>query len=104
MTQEKWNTYPLETQILMVGSEFARAKVLARDGARGEVRLCHERAMELLDWCKGDPKWRTRLKELTRFREILGLLYLDGERHDALFMTLYTALMFWTGPTSRVRL
>ena len=104
MTQEKWDAYPLETQILMVGSEFARAKVLTRDAAVGEARQCYERAMELLDWCSGDPKWRARLKELTRFRESLGTLYMDGSRHDALFVQLYTTLMSWTGSTSRVRL
>jgi len=70
MNQEKWNAYPVDTQILMIGSEFARVKVLARDGVGGEVRQCYERAMELLDWCTGDPKWHARLKELTRFREV----------------------------------
>ena len=104
MTQAKWNAYSLESQILMVGSEFARVKVLERDGVGGDTRLCYERAMELLDWCTGDPKWHTRLKELTRFREVLGTLYLDHSTHDALFMTLYTTLMSWTGTTSRVRL
>ncbi|HUI10094.1 MAG TPA: hypothetical protein VL221_07180 [Bacteroidota bacterium] len=102
--QEKWNTYPLETQILMVGSEFARARALARDRAVAEVRLCFERAMELLDWCAGDPKWRGRLRELTRFREMLGLAYLDAPGHDALVVMLYRTLMSWTGTTSRVQL
>ena len=104
MTQEKWNAYPLETQILMVGSEFARARALKVNGPIQEVRMCFERAMELLDWCTGDPKWRTKLKELTRFRELLGALYLDGYEQDGLFLPLYTTLMSWSGATSRVHL
>ena len=104
MTQAKWNAYPLETQILMVGSEFARAGALAREGATAEVRLCYERAMELLDWCTGDPKWRTKLKELTRFREMLGALYLECHMHEELFVPLYTTLMSWSGATSRVHI
>ena len=104
MTQEKWNAYPLETHILMIGSEFARVKALMRDGAWKEVRLCYERALELPDLCAGDPQWRPRLKELTRFRETAGTLYLDGANQPALFMMMYRTLMSWTGTTSRVQL
>jgi hypothetical protein len=49
MDCEKWNRYPLERQILMIGSEFARAKNLRRDNVTGEVVQCYERAFELID-------------------------------------------------------
>ena len=104
MDSEKWGRFPLERQILMIGSEFARAKNLLRDGVVGEVMQCYERAFELVDLCVMDPKWRPRLKELLRFREMLGELYLRLSNDDPLFMMMYRTLMNWSGSTSRVEL
>jgi hypothetical protein len=104
MDAAKWNGYPVERQILMIGSEFARAKNLLRDNVPGEVQQCYERAFELLDLCVMDPKWRPRSKELLRFREMLGELYLQGTQDDPRFMMMYRTLMNWTGSTSRVEL
>jgi hypothetical protein len=104
MDSEKWNRFPLERQILMIGSEFARAKNLLRDNVTAEVRQCYERAFELLDLCTMDPKWQRRLKELLRFREMLGELYLNASKDDPGFMMMYRTLMNWSGGTSRVEL
>jgi hypothetical protein len=49
-----------------------------------------------------DPKWRPRLKELLRFREVLGELYIRVSTDDPLFMMMYQTLMNWSGSTSRV--
>jgi hypothetical protein len=104
LNSEKWNRFPRETQILMIGSEFARAKNLLRDNVVDEVRQCYERAFELLDLCASDPKWRPRLRELLRFREILGELYVEVRQDDSRFLQLYQTLMKWSGSTSRVEL
>ena len=104
MDSGKWNRFPLERQVLMIGSEFARAKNLLRDDVSGEVIQCYERAYELLDLCAMDPKWRPRLKELLRFREILGELYLHPSLDGPGFMMMYRTVMNWTGSTSRVEL
>lgn len=104
MNSERWDRFPRERQILMIGSEFARAKNLLRDGVIGEVIQCYERAFELLDLCIMDPKWRSALKELLRFREVLGDLYLNVSKDDPRFMMLYRTLMNWSGSTSHVEL
>jgi hypothetical protein len=104
MNSEKWNRYPRERQILMIGSEFARAKNLRRDNIVGEVAQCYERAFELIDFCVMDPKWHSKLKELLRFREALGELYLNPSNDGPAFMMLYQTLMNWSGGTSRVEL
>jgi hypothetical protein len=104
MDSEKWGRFPPERQILMIGSEFARAKNLLHDNVVGEVIQCYERAFELLDLCAMDPRWRPKLKELLRFREMLGELYLDVSKDDPRFMTMYRTLMNWSGSTSRVEL
>ncbi|MGA9115582.1 MAG: hypothetical protein WB626_02290 [Bacteroidota bacterium] len=104
MTPGKWHGYPRERQILMIGSEFARAKNLLGEGVREEVLQCWERAFELLDLCAMDPKWRGGLRELLRFREMLGELYLDPAGAPPSFMPLYHTLMNWSGSTSLVEL
>jgi hypothetical protein len=88
----------------MIGSEFARAKNLLRDGVYDEVVQCYERAFELLDLCAMDPKWRARLREVLRFREMLGELYLEPSNDDPRFFLMYRTLMNWSGSTSRVEL
>ena len=104
MDSEKWNRLALDGQILMIGSEFARAKNLRRDNVIGEVIQCYERAFELLDLCAMDPKWHSRLRELLRFREMLGELFLNVSTDDPDFMMMYRTLMNWSGSTSRVEL
>ena len=51
-----------------------------------------------------DQKWWPKLKELLRFREMLGELYLDVSKDDPGFMMMYRTLMNWDGGTSRVEL
>ena len=104
MDPAKWGRYPVERQILMIGSEFARAKNLLHAGLPVEVQQCYERAFELLDLCTTDPKWTPRRKELLRFREMLGELYLGVPEGDPRFMMMYRTLMSWTGSTSQVEI
>ena len=104
MDPARWNAFSLERQVLMIGSEFARAHNLRRDNVTVEVLQCYERALELLDLSADDPKWRPRLRELLRFRETLCGLYVSPpDPHDE-FLALYRVLMSWTGSTSRVEL
>ncbi len=104
MTFERWKEYDIERQILMIGTEFARAKSLILKNKTEEIKKCYERALEMLDLSKNDVKWRTRLRELTRYREILGELYLN-ETYDLESCNLfYKVLMQWHPVTSKVEL
>ena len=42
-----------------------------------------DRALELLDMTIGDDRWRGRLKELTRLRELLIDAFLGGETYGS---------------------
>lgn len=66
----RWRTMPLSEQLGNVGSEVGRAAGLAARDAAASWRA-FERALELLDLTIADPRWRARLKELTRARELL---------------------------------
>jgi tetratricopeptide (TPR) repeat protein len=77
LTLEKWRGFEKFKQILMVGTEFERARTWLEKGDFREAKKCYERAYELLDLTIEDFRWRRGLKELLRFREIFGELYLN---------------------------
>ncbi len=66
----RWFTLSLVGQLGNVGSEVGRA---ARRRGRDETlfRAAIDRALELLDLTIADPRWRGRLKEIVRVREVL---------------------------------
>ncbi|MEW6408277.1 MAG: hypothetical protein AB1465_06350 [Patescibacteria group bacterium] len=76
LTLERWQKFEKYKQILSIVVEFQRAESAAKRKNNNEVRLCYERAYELLDLTIEDPRWKHNLKELLRFREIFGELYL----------------------------
>jgi len=104
MNPERWAGYSMDRQILMVACEFSRAAHLIGSASPGAVRECYERAMELLDLCTYDQKWTRRLRELTRFREVLGELYLADLPGKEDNLLLYKTLMEWHPVTARIPL
>ena len=66
----RWAQLSLLAQLANVGSEVGR---MLRWRGRDERRMtaAFERALELLDLTLGDPRWRGRLREIARARELL---------------------------------
>ncbi len=66
----RWGTMSLAEQLGNVGSEVGRM----RRWAGRDERLAagaFERALELIDLTLSDPRWRSRLREIARSRELL---------------------------------
>ena len=81
MTVDRWNSFPIFQQILMISNELNRSVNCLKKNDTENSRNALERAMELTDLTIEDPKWDKRLKELLRFRELLGMLYSKPEIH-----------------------
>lgn len=66
----RWFQLTLSEQLGNVGSEVGR---MARARGRNEelAQRAFERALELLDLTLADARWRGRLKEIARARELL---------------------------------
>jgi hypothetical protein len=79
LSADKWRAFPKGSQILMVANELGRAGHWMEKGDFENVRLCYERAFELVDLTVEDPKWRMKTRELLRFREALAESYLQKE-------------------------
>lgn len=66
----KWNEFTLEEQLANVGSDVIRCiKWMPKN--KEIAQRAAERALELLQFTKSDPKNRTRLRELCRLYEVL---------------------------------
>jgi hypothetical protein len=93
LTIEKWSKYSAGRQILMIANELNRAKNRIKHGNTEEVNLCYERAMELTDLTSSDPKWKSGLKELRRFRETLGWIYISEKKDLKMNFLIYRTLI-----------
>lgn len=83
----KWYVMSLAEQLGNVGSEVSRAKNWhGRDEKFSDNALI--RALELLDLTLSDKRWRKRLKELVRVREVLGDLFTGGKEYKSTFEDL----------------
>ena len=65
-----WYQLTLMEQLANVGSEVGRLRRWRDRDERLATRAL-ERALELLDLTLGDPRWRGRLREIARARELL---------------------------------
>jgi hypothetical protein len=64
----RWQRLSLAEQLANVGAEVGRMR---RRPATEEGAAAFERALELLDLTLADPRWRGRLREIARAREVL---------------------------------
>jgi hypothetical protein len=92
LSLEKWSSLSAGNQVLNIASELNRAGNWIRNNDVAKVNLCYERAFELVDLTVCDSKWRGRIREMLRFREMLAELYLKNDKdcrlNDLLFKTL----------------
>lgn len=75
LTKERWSQFPFFQQILMIANELHRASKWIEKGDFSEVKLCYERAFELLYLTVEMLQERRKLRELLRFKEMLAMLY-----------------------------
>jgi hypothetical protein len=75
---QKWKSFSTGQQILMIANELNRAgNWISKATSPDEVKLCYERALELLLLTKTAARGTSRLRELARFQEVLASLYLQ---------------------------
>ena len=76
----RWRELSLVEQLANVGSEVGR--MVRWQGRDPRLMLAaFDRALELLDLTLEDPRWRGRLREITRVRELLCDAMLGESRY-----------------------
>lgn len=90
---DKWFSLPAHHHVLMIAAELNRAKNWIEKGDWNHVRSCYERAFELVDLTVNDPKWRGKIRELLRFREMLAEMYSRPQKDITMNTLLYKTLI-----------
>ena len=67
----KWFELSIEDQLGNVGSDIYRALQWKKRGNQEDLQGALDRALELIDLTIQDKRWKKRLKELCRVREIV---------------------------------
>lgn len=81
LAEGRWQSFSLMAQLGNVGSEVERALNWRAKNNPEYSRMALERALELLDLTIADPRHRTRLRELTRVREVLLDYFMGPNAH-----------------------
>ncbi|MGH7624040.1 MAG: hypothetical protein ACREOJ_01830 [Gemmatimonadaceae bacterium] len=77
----RWRELSLAAQLANIGSEVGRMLTWRQRNERLMDRA-FERALELLDLTLADPRWRGRLREIARAREMLCDAASGGHEYD----------------------
>ena len=89
MELERWKKFTKQQQLLMIGSEFMRARVWqGRDQEKFLAAL--EQAFELIDFTLSDEKWENNLLMLLGLRNEVAKFYTLKRTDD--ISLLYNAL------------
>jgi hypothetical protein len=97
MTTEKWFAYPGFQQLLMIANELNRAQHSLEKGDNANAIHAWERAFELTDLTVEDRKNGRLLKELLRFREMMGETFVS---FDAAMNKLLMNLLIGLDPVA----
>jgi hypothetical protein len=90
LTAERWSAFSRDQQVLMIANEMNRASKLFGPGDRPRLANAYERILRLADLTVEVQASRSLRRELLRWRELAGGLYLepDPKAHRQLFRAL----------------
>ena len=90
LTPERWAGFGRDRQLLMIANEMNRASKLFDRDDRGRLANAYERILRLADLTVEVQDSRSLRRELLRWRELAGGVYLepDPEAHRQLFRAL----------------
>ena len=90
LTPERWAKFSRDQQVLMIANEMNRASKLFGPEDRGRLGNAYERILRLADLTVEVQTSRSLRRELLRWRELAGGVYLepDPDVHRQLFRAL----------------
>lgn len=82
ITLDYWVKYSMFDQIGHIGSEIARIRHWENKADKVSRNKAIERAIDLIDLIKQDPKWLNRRREIGILRDVIAEKYVDGHYFD----------------------
>ena len=101
LSAERWETFSLDQQILMIANEMNRAAKLMREEDRARRENSYERVLRLADLTIGAHRERNLLRELLRWRDLVAELYVSERIQVETHRTLLRCLLYFTPTASR---
>ena len=82
LTENRWHTFSLAEQLGNIGSEVSRA---SRQEGKDQKLFdgAVERALELFSLTLSDKRWKNRMRELGRVKEVFCDAILGGEEYGS---------------------
>ena len=99
LTKERWAAFDRDRQVLMIANEMNRASRLFGPGDRQRLANAYERVLRLADLTVEVQPSRSLRRELLRWRELAGSVYLEAD--EALHLALFRALLLLTPATAK---
>jgi len=96
LAPERWATFPLDRQILMIGNELHRAGKLLGPADRERLRDSLERVLALTDLTVAVHERSTLRRELLRWRDLVAALYVAEEPTAADHRAAFRCLLQFT--------
>ncbi|MFH1283403.1 MAG: hypothetical protein ABII27_07040 [bacterium] len=75
MDKKRWSKLSKAQQLGNIGSEIARANYWEMHDDDRNREKAFVRSLELLDLTLSDQRWKSGLKEIARFREVVSALF-----------------------------
>ena len=94
LAEGKWFTMSLTEQLGNIGSEVGRARIYQQ---KNDARL-HDaaaRALELFDLTLSDGRWRGRLKEIGRARDVFCDAISGGTEYSSTLLSLENYFLYF---------
>jgi hypothetical protein len=83
LTAERWATFDLDQQVLMIANEMQRGSAQLAPDRRESLRLSYERVLRLVDLTIEVRPDRSLRRELLRWRDLVAWLYVATESEPA---------------------
>ncbi|MBI2674317.1 MAG: hypothetical protein HYX22_01065 [Candidatus Yanofskybacteria bacterium] len=83
LAEGRWYQMSLMEQLGNIGSEVGRARIYKEKGDDERFQKAVDRALELFDLTLNDLRWRGRLKEIGRARDVFCDAILGGKEYNS---------------------
>lgn len=95
LAEGRWYQMSLMEQLGNIGSEVGRARVYKENNDQERFWRAVDRALELFDLTLADPRWRGRLKEIGRARDVFCDAVLGGKEYNSNLSDLERYFMYF---------
>ena len=99
LTLERWSAFSRDQQVLMIANEMNRAGRLFGPADRARLANAYERVLRLADLTAEAQPSRSLRRELLRWRELAGGVYLEPD--PVAHRELFRALLLLTPASAR---